>query len=155
MSHGISLPESLWVRRWIAAGVDVLVEMICGVMGGYFGAMLAALTMVLHEVSPQMVQRSIWTGMISGFFFWALSASWINRVIIQGFSRSSIGKKIMELEIVSFGAPISWKVMMRYWLTVSLSGEIRVVFTRDQTGLATVHAIPLRDRKTDSDKKAA
>lgn len=155
MAQGFLLPQSLWFRRILAAGIDFGVELLCGVMGSYFGAMVAALTMILHEVSPQATQRFIWTGMVSGFVFWYLSASWINRVLIQGISRASFGKRLMEIEIISLGAPISWSVMMRHWITAAMVGEIRVVSSRDRQNLAPIYELKKPADRVSQDKKAA
>lgn len=151
-AHSYQLP----LRRFIAAFVDFFIEMGGGCLGGYFGAMLAALVLVLHEVTPEMTQKAIWTGMVSGFVFWSLSVSWINRVLIQGMSRASIGKKIMDIEIISVGEPISWKLMMQHWLSVSLLGPIRVVSSMDSSNLAQVYSIQQKSSpQSDTDKKAA
>ena len=115
---------------------------------------MAALVIVLGDVSPAATQKAIWTGMFFGFFFWGLTVSWLNRVLVQGYSRASIGKKYMNLEIISTGAPISWEVMVKYWVTASFSGELTVVSTQDVTSIAPVYSIHSKPVES-SDKKAA
>ena len=147
----------VYVKRAIAAGIDFSIEVGAGLLGGYFGAMVAALVIVIYNVSPMATQRAIWSGMGFGFVFWMISASWLNRVLIQGMSRSSIGKRLMNLEIVSNGPAISWPVMMRHWMSVSLLGEVRVVASHSRDELAQVIPIlPVKVvEKTASDEKKA
>jgi hypothetical protein len=145
------------VRRAIASGIDFTIEVAAGFLGGYFGAMVAALVIVLHRVSPAATQKAIWGGMGFGFLFWMLAASWVNRVLIQGMSRATLGKRVMNLEIVSNGPAISWSVMMRHWVSGSLMGEVKVVLIHESTEVATV--IPLQPKKAspaqEEEKKAA
>lgn len=154
-SHQDIQSHQLPLRRFLASMVDFVIELGGGFLGGYFGAMLAALVIVLNEVNPQTTQKAIWTGMISGFIFWGLSISWVNRVLIQGISRASIGKKIMDIEIISTGEPISWSLMMKHWVSASLWGPIRVVSSLDQQNLARVYSISQKPSESSSDKKAA
>jgi hypothetical protein len=147
----------VYVKRAIAAGIDFAIEVGAGLLGGYFGAMVAALVIVIYNVSPMATQKAIWSGMGFGFVFWMISASWLNRVLIQGMSRSSIGKRLMSLEIVSNGPAISWSVMMRHWVTGSLLGEVKVVASHSPQAVAQV--IPFQSpkvaEKTASDEKKA
>jgi hypothetical protein len=158
--------NNIHVKRFIAGTIDFGIEFGGGLLGGYFGAMMAALVIVLQEVSPAATQKAILTGMGSGFVFWYVIVSWVNRVLVQGFSRASIGKRFMELEIVSTGDPVSWAVMMKHWMSATLVGKISVVSSLDQTGMApvlsihskpatTVGAMPAAASDESSDKKAA
>jgi hypothetical protein len=153
---------NMYARRFIAWAIDLGIELGGGLLGGYFGAMMAALVIVLHEVSPAATQAAIWTGMSFGFLFWGLAVSWVNRVLVQGMSRATFGKKFMDLEIVSTGAPINWESMMKHWISASFIGEIRVVSSLDTSQLAQVYSITDRPSVTEvattaesSDKKAA
>jgi hypothetical protein len=138
----------VFVKRAIATGIDFSIEIAAGFLGGYFGAMVAALVIVLHRVSPMATQKAIWGGMGFGFLFWLITASWVNRVLIQGMSRASIGKRLMNLEIVSNGPAISWAVMMRHWVSGSLMGEVKVVSASDPMEVASV--IQLQTKKATS-----
>jgi len=146
----------IYFKRVVAAGIDFAIEIVGSLLGGYFGAMVAALVIVLKETNPMMTQKAIWTGMIAGFFFWGVAVSWVNRVLIQGLSRASIGKKLMQLEVVSKGDPIQWKTMMMNWLSAGLAGGLFVISTLDSENLAQV--IPLRPKTAEekaNEKKAA
>jgi len=70
----------IYVKRAIAAGIDFGIEVAAGFLGGYFGAMVAALVIVLYDVSPMATQKAIWSGMGFGFLFWSMAASLLNRV---------------------------------------------------------------------------
>lgn len=142
----------IYVKRAIAAGIDLGIELLSGALGGYFGAMVAALVIVLHDVKPATTQKAIWMGMGFGFLFWMIAVSWVNRVLIQGMSRASIGKRLMSLEIISNGPLISWSVMMRNWVTGSLIGEVRVVSSVEHQD-ATV--IPIQTAFASQEKPAA
>jgi hypothetical protein len=146
----------IYVKRAIATGIDFTIECVGALLGGYFGAMVAALVIVMTEANPRITQKAMWTGMVAGFLFWGITTSWMNRVLIQGISRSSIGKKLMQLELVSYGAPISWKSMMRHWVTGSLISELTVVSSLETDKLAPV--IPLKPKTVQdqsNEKKAA
>ena len=147
----------IYLKRFLAMTIDFFIEIMGGVLGGYFGAMMAALVIVLNDVSPSATQKAIWTGMVFGFIFWGLSVSWVNRVLIQGFSRSTIGKKLMDLEIVSMGAPMSWKSMMKNWLGFTALGGIKVVSSLDRSEAAQIHSILEKSKiaQDADDKKAA
>ncbi len=85
-------------------------------MGSYFGAMVAALVVALKNDSPSAMQASIWNGVGFGFVFWMFSISFLNRVLIQGVSRASIGKKLFKIEIVSAVGPLTWSMVTKRWL---------------------------------------
>jgi uncharacterized RDD family membrane protein YckC len=79
--------------------------------------MVAALvTVMTPNVAPESMQLSIKSGFGIGFAFWALSISFLNRVLIQGISRASIGKKIFKLELVASGESLTWPRMMYRWI---------------------------------------
>lgn len=104
------------LRRAGAGAVDFTIELAGGLLGSYFGALLAAFATMLHPgVQPEAMQHSIWSGFGFGFAFWVLAISFLNRVLIQGISRASIGKKIFQLELVSTGEPLSWRQMSIRW----------------------------------------
>lgn len=115
------------LRRTAAAAVDFSIEGVAALLGAYFGAVLAALMVVIHAPSPQVTQGALGAGMLFGASFCFLIASWVNRVLIQGMTRASIGKKLMKLEIVSVGDPISWPVMMKHWVTMTIATKVKVV----------------------------
>jgi hypothetical protein len=146
----------VFVKRAIASGIDFSIELAAGLLGGYFGAMVAALVIVLHRVSPAATQKAIWGGMGFGFLFWLVTASWVNRVLIQGMSRATIGKRMMNLEIVSNGPAISWTVMMRHWISGSLMGEVKVVMADESSVMATVVQLqPKKPAQTETEEKKA
>ena len=167
MNSDFNIFNHIYVKRFFAASIDFGVEFGSALLGGYFGAMMAALVIVLGDVSPAATQKAIWTGMCFGFFFWGLAVSCLNRVLIQGYSRATIGKKYMNLEVVTTGSPISWEVMFKHWVTASFSGELRVVSSLDFTSVAPVISIHSKPAVTtavpsivatveeSSDKKAA
>ena len=104
------------IRRTGAGAVDFTIELAGGLLGSYFGALLAAFaTMLRPGIEPEAMQHSIWSGFGFGFAFWVLAISFLNRVLIQGISRASIGKKIFQLELVSTGEPLSWRQMSIRW----------------------------------------
>jgi hypothetical protein len=45
-----------------------------------------------------------------------ISISFVNRVLIQGISRASIGKKLFHLELTSPAEDLSWSRMMYRWV---------------------------------------
>ena len=148
--------ELIFLRRMIASAIDTLISFCSGLLGGYFGAMLAALMVILNDVSPITTQRAIWSGMGLGFVFWGIGASLINKVLIQGISRASIGKKYMNLEIVSIGAPITWNLMFKRWLSAAFTSEIKVISSLSSSHVAPVYSIEFKsDANSKSDKKAA
>lgn len=166
MISDYNILNNIYVKRIIAGTIDFSIELGSGLLGGYFGAMMAALVIVLQDVPPAATQKAIWTGMSFGFFFWCVTVSWVNRVLVQGFSRASIGKRFMELEIVSTGEPISWTVMMKHWMSATLIGQLKVVSSLDLSGVAPVYSIhskpataaakiPSVASEESSDKKAA
>ena len=104
-------------RKIGASLVDFIMEFTGGVLGSYFGAMVAALVTVMNQnPSPQVMQSSIKSGFGIGFVFWALGVSFLNRVLIQGVSRASIGKKIFRLELISTGDDLTWSKVTTRWV---------------------------------------
>ena len=103
-------------RRLASAGVDWAIEFGGGLLGSYFGAVTAALWMALKNEPAEMMQSSMWHGLGFGFVFWGISVSFINRVLIQGVSRASIGKKIFKLELISSAGPITWNTVVKRWV---------------------------------------
>ncbi len=97
--------------------MDFSIELFGGLLGSYFGAMVAALVTVMnHDASPQMMKGAIKGGFGLGFVFWALGISFLNRVMIQGISRASIGKKIFKLELIAEGKSLTWSRVARRWV---------------------------------------
>ncbi len=103
-------------RRLGSAAIDLTIEVTGGLLGSYFGAMVAALVMAMRNESSDQMQISIWNGFGFGFVFWTLAISFLNRVLIQGLSRSSIGKKVFKLELISTRKPLTWNTMMKRWI---------------------------------------
>jgi uncharacterized RDD family membrane protein YckC len=101
--------------------VDFTLELWGGLLGSYFGAMVAALVTAMKTSAPEQMEQSVRSGFGLGFAFWALSISMVNRVLIQGVSRASIGKKLFKLELISSGEPITWTTMLKRWV-VSVGG---------------------------------
>ena len=162
MIFDANLSQNIQLKRLLAGVVDFGIEFGSSLLGAYFGAMMGALVIVLHRVPPAATQKAIWTGMVFGFFFWGITVSWMNRVLIQGMSRASIGKKMMNLEIISTGAPISWEVMMKHWVSATMIGEIKVVSMLETITLAPVYSIHAKptsavvaETAESSDKRAA
>ena len=108
--------KNIHIRRIGAGIIDGIIEISGGLLGSYFGAMVAALVVALKSDSPAVMQTSIWNGVGFGFVFWMFSISFLNRVLIQGVSRASIGKKIMGIEIVSAVGPLTWGSVTKRWL---------------------------------------
>ncbi|MBU6153250.1 MAG: RDD family protein [Bdellovibrionales bacterium] len=105
------------LRKLGASLVDFVMEFTGGLLGSYFGAMVAALVTVMNQnVNPQMMQSSIKSGFGIGFVFWALGVSFLNRVPIQGISRASVGKKLFKLELISSGTALTWSKVTGRWL---------------------------------------
>ena len=147
----------IFARRVLASLIDFSIEVAGGFLGGYFGAMIAALVIAIRGYSSADSQNAIWTGMICGFIFWGLAASWLNRVLIQGISRSSFGKKMLNLEIITKGAPVGWKSMNRNWISFSMGSDFQVVSSLDQSQMAPVISINGNsvNKEKAEDKKAA
>jgi len=104
-------------RKIGASLVDGIIEFSGGMLGSYFGAMVAALVTVMNQnADPELMQRSMKSGFGLGFIFWALAISFINRVLIQGISRASIGKKLFKLELISGSAPLTWSRVVSRWV---------------------------------------
>ena len=106
----------LIAKRIGSAVVDGSIEIAGGLLGSYFGVMIAALLVAVRDEPAEALQHSMWHGMGFGFVFWALSVGFINRVLIQGVSRASIGKKVFKLELISSGNPLTWSTMMNRWI---------------------------------------
>jgi len=151
------IQNHLYTRRVMASLIDISIEAVGGLLGGYFGAMIAALVIALKDFSGSSTQKAIWFGMICGFIFWGTATSWLNRVLVQGVSRASFGKKIFNLEIVSTGTPISWRSMNQYWISFSMVSEFKIVSSLDQSQLAPVISINSKPAVAEksADKKAA
>jgi uncharacterized RDD family membrane protein YckC len=129
------------LRRIGSSIVDGALEFTGGLLGSYLGAMVAALVTVMHEDSAaETMQSSMRSGFGVGFAFWALSISFLNRVLIQGISRASIGKKLFRLELVSARDPLTWGRVVGRWL---LSVGSLVVF-----GAGYWFALLNRERRT-------
>jgi uncharacterized RDD family membrane protein YckC len=96
--------------------VDLTLELWGGLLGSYFGAMVAALVTAMKSSAPEQMEQSVRSGFGLGFAFWALSISLVNRVLIQGVSRASIGKKLFKLELIASGEPITWTTMLKRWV---------------------------------------
>ena len=106
----------LLMRRTFASLLDTSIEMSGGVLGSYFGMMVAALLESAKDGPPEQLQSSMWSGFGFGFLFWTISISFINRVLIQGLSRATIGKKFYKLELVSTASPLSWTTVFNRWI---------------------------------------
>ena len=104
------------LKRTAATILDGTIEILGGFLGSYFGMMVAALLVSLREGPADQMQASMWSGFGFGLIFWTLSLSFLNRVLIQGLSRSSIGKKIFNLELISVGKPITWFTILKRWV---------------------------------------
>ena len=105
------------LRKIGATFVDYTLELSGGLLGSYFGAMVAALVTVMNQdVNPKMMQSSIKSGFGIGFVFWALGISFVNRVLIQGISRASVGKKVFRLELISDSNSLTWSRVISRWV---------------------------------------
>jgi hypothetical protein len=150
--------KNLLVRRTASGIVDWAIEFCGGLMGSYFGALLAALVMAMKDGPAEQMQTSIWNGFGFGFVFWTLSISMINRVLIQGLSRASIGKKLFHLELISTSGPLSWTKVLKRWVLSYASfvsagaGYVYALF--DQEGrtfhdfVAQTDIVPIYEGKT-------
>lgn len=107
---------ALVAKRFSSAVVDWTIEIGGGVLGSYFGVMVAALLMAVRNEPADELQHSMWNGMGFGFVFCSLSIGFINRVLIQGLSRASLGKKLFKLELISSGGPLTWTTMLTRWV---------------------------------------
>ncbi len=110
----------LLARRVGSIGLDLCIEFGGGLLGSYFGAMVAGLVTALRHHDPLMMQSSVSRGFGFGFVFCTLSISFVNRVLIQGISRASLGKRFFNLELVS-GTPFTWPLILKRWLLSELS----------------------------------
>jgi uncharacterized RDD family membrane protein YckC len=125
------------IRRSFANLLDTGLEISGGILGSYFGMMVAALLESAKESEPAQLQSSMWSGVGFGFLFWVLAISFINRVLIQGLSRASIGKKVFGLELVSVAGPITWGTVIGRWImgfgsfALGGSGFIYAFFDKD------------------------
>ena len=117
----MSLPWSIIFRRIGSCLVDWTIEVAGGVLGSYFGVMLAALTVAMKDGPAEEMQSSMLSGLGFGFIFWTLSISFLNRVLIQGVSRASIGKKVFKLELISTTKPLDWSTVITRWLVSFVS----------------------------------
>ena len=103
-------------RRLGAAVLDGSIELAGGLMGSYFGALVAALVVAMRDGPAEQMQSSIWSGFGFGFVFWTLSISFLNRVLIQGLSRASLGKKVFKLEMIATEGSLTWTTVMKRWV---------------------------------------
>lgn len=113
--------KTVLIRRLGAGMIDGMIEISGGLLGSYFGAMVAALVIALKDESPGHMQASIWNGVGFGFVFWMFSISFLNRVLIQGVSRASIGKRVFRIELVSAVGPLTWGTVTKRWLLSYIS----------------------------------
>jgi predicted HicB family RNase H-like nuclease len=129
-----------YLSKKIAAGIlDSGIEIFGGLLGSYFGLMLAALMTAMDpNAAPEALRGSMFSGLGFGFAFWAVAISFLNRVLIQGISRASIGKKVFGLELISTGNPITWQTIIRRWVlsigsyAVFGAGYFYVLFDEEQ-----------------------
>ncbi len=129
-----------YLLKKIGAGVlDGGIEIFGGLLGSYFGLMLAALMTAMDpNAAPETLRGSMFSGFGFGFAFWAVSISFLNRVLIQGISRASIGKKVFGLELISTGNPISWQTIIGRWVlslgsyAVFGAGYVYALFDEEQ-----------------------
>jgi hypothetical protein len=125
------------IRRSFANTLDTGLEISGGILGSYFGMMVAALLESAKESEASQLQSSMWSGVGFGFLCWVLAISFINRVLIQGLSRASIGKKVFGLELVSVAGPMSWGTVFGRWImgfgsfALGGSGFIYAFFDKD------------------------
>ena len=112
----MSFEKSLFARRIAACMIDYSLELAGGMLGSYFGIMVAALLTALKDAPAEQMTSSMWSGLGFGFVFWFLSVSFLNRVLVQGLSRSSIGKKVFKLELISTSQPLNWTTVTTRWL---------------------------------------
>lgn len=103
-------------KRAAAAMIDFSLEIFGGLLGSYFGALLAALATSFGDSTAEQVHENIWNGLGFGFAFWFLAISFVNRVLIQGLSRATLGKKIFNIELVSISGVYDWKLVTSRWL---------------------------------------
>jgi uncharacterized RDD family membrane protein YckC len=103
-------------RRTCANLIDTTLEISGGLLGSYFGMLVAALLASINEGPAQQMQHSMLSGFGFGLVVWTLSVSFLNRVLIQGLSRASIGKKIANLELISTEHALSWKTIFARWI---------------------------------------
>jgi hypothetical protein len=108
--HGVLL------RRTCATLLDTTIEISGGVLGSYFGMMVAALLVTVKDGPADQMQSSMWSGFGFGLVFWTMSLSFMNRVLIQGISRASIGKKVFRLELISTGKALTWNTILGRWM---------------------------------------
>jgi hypothetical protein len=132
-------------RHLGSAILDGLIEISGGILGCYFGALVAALMTTLSSPqsaqNPEILQKSIWLGLGYGFAFWMLAVSFVNRVLIQGLSRSTLGMKVFELELISAEKPYTWNLVLYRWILSEISmvlggvGYLMMFFNRAQRAL--------------------
>ena len=107
---------TMLVRRTLANLLDTTIELTGGVLGSYFGMVVAALLASTQTHTATEIQSSMWSGFGFGLIFWTLSISLLNRVLVQGISRATIGKKVFKLELISNGEALSWGTMIGRWM---------------------------------------
>ncbi len=110
------------MRRVFAASFDLGLELGGGFLGSYFGALIAALAITLRSENPVGIQSSIWSGMQFGFVFCFFAISIVNRIVIQGLSGASLGKKLFKLEIQARAGSLSWSMMFKRFLLSHVLG---------------------------------
>lgn len=154
----MSLHKGILARRIASATVDWAIEFSGGILGSYFGALVAALFVAVKDGPAEQMQSSVWTGFGFGFVFWTLSVSFLNRVLIQGLSRSSIGKKLFKLELISTVGPLTWTAVIKRWIFSFVSfcaggvGYVTVFFNREGRAFhdfaASTDIVPIYEGKT-------
>lgn len=133
----MSMARGLLARRFAAGFVDWTIEFSGGLLGSYFGALVAALVIAVQGAPAEQMQSSMWNGFGFGFVFWTLSVSFLNRVLIQGVSRSSIGKKMFKLELIATQSSLTWTRVMKRWVLSFASfalcgaGYIYAIFSKE------------------------
>ena len=150
--------KALLARRAGSGFVDWAIEFGGGLLGSYFGALVAALMVAMKDGPPEQMQSSIWNGFGFGFVFWILAVSFINRVLIQGLSRASIGKKVFNLELISSSGPLTWTKVMKRWVlsfaSLSFAGAGYAFALLDKEGrafhdvIAHTDIVPLYEGKS-------
>jgi uncharacterized RDD family membrane protein YckC len=83
--------------------IDAAATYFVQIAGGIIGLMIAGLMSRKMDptLPPEALQKAQMTGMMLGAFFWATVFGFTNTVILQGLYGSTVGKKLLGLQVIN------------------------------------------------------
>ncbi len=99
MTHAPDRKLATPTQRLLASAIDGTIVVTVGYLGAFFGAMLADI---------MASEDAMAAGFLMGWFFWFHAVWFLNMIVYQGLTGSSLGKKIFKIEVVTLsGEPFT------------------------------------------------